>query len=97
MNTLVLTITSKFTFKLNHIELSQEDFCLLLECIGYDVPENLTLIEVFHLSLCSLPSLDEREFYHIFNKFLASTPEDRLEMKQIIAKRKHFAEYSSPN
>lgn len=97
MNPLRLTLTSKLNFQLNDTELSQEDFCLLLEVIGYDVPANLSVVDIFKMSLCSLPLLEEDEFYYIFTRFTKSNPSERVFMRQVVAQQKHSTVYSSPN
>lgn len=97
MNTLSFTRTSKLSFRINETELSADNFRLLLECIGYDVPINATIADLYNMSIESLPKLEADEFYDTFTKFLLSTDEERELMREMFAKRKHFSEYSSQN
>lgn len=84
MNTLLLVQTNALAYVLNGHELTKEDFCLLLEIIGFDACRDLPYGEFWQRSLESLSMVPEDEFYEVFSKFVAYTPLERDIWRQLV-------------
>lgn len=95
--TLTLTQTNQSTYKLNDVELTLEDFCLLLEMNGFEVPRDLPYGTFFRKAMESLSRLDADEFFEILDAFNKATPQQKAFWQQMVTSRKLATTFSTPN
>lgn len=97
MYNLIFEQTTNLNYKLNDVELSKEDLCLLLELFEYNVDRCMPHGQFYWNSRESLLRLDADEFFEVFNAFKTLSPQAKEFYRQMVTNRYLTTEFSSPN